>query len=205
MWPPGPQYIWARQVQGWKERDVRHLKYIESVVPNQEQSPRPWPHLYNPSTWWPPASYMESILIYCCYPGLGGGCMQYYLQDIWNHIWWKKWKDANLFQGGECPAECISSCFNNNIIYSFPIFVQDKWTLLKLNAWKNIPSSTESPRSLKRVTREITSMIGPIFNKTLGTILISILEIGSLLLLGNYVPTVRKIGRPPPPRKWSTR
>ena len=53
------------------------------------------------------------------------------------------------------------------------------------------------PSSMKGFTRVIPYMIGLIFGKTLGTLLISLLDIGNLLLCGNSVPKLINIGRPP--------
>ena len=83
--------------------------------------------------------------------------------------------------------------------------MQDRGTGPKLESWRNKQLSTESPRSLKLFTRGSPSMIGINFNQTSGTLLVSLLEIGSLLLWGNYVPAMRNIGRPPPPRKMTNK
>ena len=117
----------------------------------------------------------------------------------------ESFKDVNISHGGKCPDECMSICFNIYITYYFPPCVQTRGTGPKLNAWRNRQFSTASPKYLKGVTRVIPSIIGLIFNKTLDNILWRFLEIGILLLRGNYVPTLRKVGRPQSPRKLSTK
>ena len=93
----------------------------------------------------------------------------------------KFWKDVKLIHGGKCPAEFISICFNSYLIYYFPLCVQARGSVPNLNVQRNRPLSTDIPRSLKGVTRGILSMLGIIFKNTLGNLLMSLMEIGSLL------------------------
>ena len=109
-----------------------------------------------------------------------------YAENHWNYV--------NLIHGGKHPAKCISSCFNNYIPSFFPLCVQARKTGPKLNALSNRQLSRSSPRYLKGVTRGISYIIELIFNKTLVILLVSLLEIGILLLLVNYVPTLINIG-----------
>ena len=94
----------------------------------------------------------------------------------------KKCKDVNIIHGGKCPTECTSICFNNYLTSSLPICVQSIETGIKLNARRKSQISTASPRYLNLVTRRIPYMIGLIFKKILGNLLVSLLEIGSLPL-----------------------
>ena len=70
------------------------------------------------------------------------------------------WNCVRLIHGVNFPAEFISSCFINYITSFFPICVQSRGTGPKLKAYRNRNFFTESPRSIKGVTRRIPSMIG---------------------------------------------
>ena len=87
----------------------------------------------------------------------------------------KQWKYFKLVHGGKCPADYLSSCFNNYPTSSFYLCVQSRGTGHKLNAWKNRQLFTVSTRSLKRVTRGSPYMIGILFRKTLVNLLRSFL------------------------------
>ena len=89
---------------------------------------------------------------------------------------------VKLVHRGKCHYGFISSCFKNFLTSSFPLCVQAIVTVPKLNAWRSRLSSTKIPSSLKGFIILITYMIGLIFNKTLVNLLMSLLQIVSLLL-----------------------
>ena len=86
-------------------------------------------------------------------------------------IYDKNWKDVKITHGDNCPAEFISSSFNNYLTSYLPLFVLTRGKGTKLNARRNRPSYTAISRFLKRSTEVITSMIGKFSNNTVGAIL----------------------------------
>ena len=77
------------------------------------------------------------------------------------------WKDVKIIRESKYPDECIYSCFNNYLTYSFPICVQTRGKGPKFNARRKRKCPTASPRYLKGVTRRSPSTIGLFFRKTL--------------------------------------
>ena len=148
-------------------------------------------------------SLMTNFLVYgingtSLDPYLCGGCIQAYLRDSWYWLCWQKRKESNIIHRVKCPAEFISSCFNNYLTFSFPLCVVARVIGPKLNSQR---SSTSIPMLFQVVTIWIPYIIGIRLNKTLGTLLVILLEIDSLFLLVNSVPTPINIGSPLPPRK----
>ena len=130
--------------------------------------------------------------------------MQDYPQDSWNGLYRKKLKGVKLIHKGKYPYEFIYICFNNYITSSFPLFVQIRVKGPKMNACRNKQIYTASKRSIIVGTRGIPSIIGLVFKKIMGALLMSLLETGSLLLLLNSVLTLGNIGILPQQRKIST-